>query len=62
MTKTEYSKLCIASAALNIASAAINPKHNEGFTNPQQTAKDEILKAYLIIDRLLINHSSYKYQ
>lgn len=53
MTKTEYSKLCIAIASLNVASAAINPEHNEGFTNPQQTAKEEILKAYVIIDRVM---------
>jgi hypothetical protein len=62
MNKKEYSRLCDVVASLNIALAAMDDKINSGFRDPKKTAKEEILKAYLLVDRMLIKKSNYDHQ
>lgn len=55
MKKKEYSDLCVAIACLNMALCAMDEKFNVDFTDPKKTAREETLKAYRLIDRMLIN-------
>ena len=62
MNTKEYKRLSDAVAALNIALCAMDEKQNTEMKNPQDLAKKEVLKAYLLIDRMLIKKSNYDNQ
>lgn len=58
MKKEEYSKLCDALAQLNIVTAAIDPRVNVEFKDPQGVVRALIQKAYKTIDGLLIEYQN----
>jgi len=62
MNKQEYVKLCEIVADLNVALCAMDDKQNEGFTNPKKSAKDKVLKAYLMLEKMIIKIDNYDNQ
>jgi hypothetical protein len=62
MNKQEYKKLCEVMANLNVALCALTDEQNQGFTNPLKSAKDGTMRAYLLLDRMLIKYSNYDNQ
>ena len=59
MTQKEYKKLCDVSACLNVSLAVMNGKYS-GFTNPEQTQQNEVLKAYVIVGKMLTEKQNEK--
>lgn len=53
LDKVRYLALCDVRAKLNVACAAMDPKHNEGFTDPAGTARHEVLEAYKLVDGIM---------
>lgn len=62
MNNKEYKRLSEAVADLNIALCAMDDKQNQEIKNPKKIAKDKVLNAYLLIDRMLIKKSNYDNQ
>ena len=62
MNAKEYSRLSEAIASLSIALCAMDEKNNDGFVYPKETAKAQVLKAYLLIDKMLIKKANYDKQ
>jgi hypothetical protein len=40
----------------------MDDKQNEGFTNPKKSAKDKVLKAYLMLEKMIIKIDNYDNQ
>ena len=62
MNNKEYKRLSEAIADLNIALCAMDDKQNKEIEDPKKIAKDKVLNAYLLIDRMLIKKSNYDNQ
>lgn len=58
MNKQDYSKLCDVNAFLSVALATIY--HSDGFTNPEETRVNEILKASRIVGNMLVKKDKEK--
>lgn len=54
MTRQEYLVICDVCSSLNIALAALDPKHNVGFVNAQESARELVLKSYKLVDYIAI--------
>ena len=62
MNDNEYKRLCEVVADLNIAMCALDNKHNKEMKDPQKIAREKILRAYLLVDRMIIKKNNYDNQ
>lgn len=62
MNNKEYKILCDVLANLNIALCAMDDKQNSDMKDPKKIARFKVLKAYLLLDRMLIKKMNYDKQ
>lgn len=56
----ESSVIYILNAKLSVICAALDPDHRDGFTSPLETAREEALKCYKIVQDLLSESPSFE--